>query len=104
MAAGSNSVTRHVEWLRGSGSVWRDGSLLGSSDYDLDVWQDFVITLDGQELPGQKELRTIRLSKHTLNTFKIALERATLTLRLEDGRQVAIIPDGSGFRAAGPLK
>ena len=102
--AGSSSVTRHVERLRGSGVVSRDGSPLGSTDYDLDVWQDVVITLDGQELAGQKELRTIRLSKHSFNTFKIALERATLTLRLEDGRQVAIVPDGSGFRAVGPLK
>jgi hypothetical protein len=80
--------------------VSRDGVPLGPVDYDLEVWQDFIIAMDQDDLPGAKE-STIRLSNHKIHLFTLRTDDATLTLNLDDGRQIDIIPAGTGFVSSG---
>jgi len=79
--------------------VSHDGVSLGAVDYDIEVWQDFIVTM-GQDVPGLKD-STIRLSNHKLNLFTISTDHATLTLDLDDGRQIDIVPAGNGFVSSG---
>jgi len=49
-----------------------------------------------------KEIR-LRLVRHTLDTFAVWQESATLTLQLEDGRRLEGFLNGDMFVASGQL-
>jgi len=91
---------RRVDRFRGTGLVSRDGVSLGAVDYDLEVWQDFIVAMGQDDLPGGKD-STIRLSNHRIDLFTLRTDDATLTLNLDDGRQIDIVPAGTGFVSSG---
>jgi hypothetical protein len=98
---------RRIERSAGTGVMSRDGAALVTVSYLLEMWQTFhfVRTFgpgSEQEIEGMKEIR-IHLVRHDLDTFKLWHERATLTLKLEDGRRLDGFLDGTSFIASGQL-
>ncbi len=98
---------RRIERTAGTGTVSRDGVELGTLSYLLEIWQTFHI-ISGlgpgpdEEVEGLKEIR-IQILRHDLDTFKLWRERATLNLRLEDGRRLEGFLNDDEFVASGQL-
>ena len=96
-----------VEQLSGRGIVFeKDGEELGEADYEIDVLQTIIDvgTKDDPdaELEGLKETGG-RFLDFDLTTAMI--EGKTLTLHLEDGRRLDIIPrDAKNFEGTVPLR
>ncbi len=96
-----------VERLSGRGIVFeKDGKKLGEADYEIDVLQTIIDvgTKDNPdaELEGLKETGG-RFLDFDLTTAMI--EGKTLTLHLEDGRRLDIIPlDAENFEGTAPLR
>lgn len=96
-----------VEQLSGRGIVFeKDGEELGEADYEIDVLQTIIDvgTKDDPdaELEGLKETGG-RFLDFDLTTAMI--EGKTLTLHLEDGRRLDIIPrDAKNFEGTDPLR
>lgn len=98
---------RRIERSAGTGVIARDGAALGTVSYLLEIWQTFHIVRTfgpgrAQEIEGMKEIR-IHFVRHQLDAFKLWHERGTLTLKLEDGRQLNGFLDGDSFIASGQL-
>ena len=98
---------RRMERAAGTGIVSRDGVQLGTMSYILEIWQTFHIIRGlgagpGEEVEGLKEIR-IQMLRHDLDTFKLWRERATLNLRLEDGRRLDGFLNDDEFVASGQL-
>ena len=96
-----------VEHLSGRGIVFeKDGEELGEADYEIDVLQTIIdVGTKGDpdaELEGLKETGG-RFLDFDLTTSMI--EGKTLTLHLEDGRRLDIIPhDAKNFEGTDPLR
>ncbi len=96
-----------VEHLSGRGIVFeKDGEELGEADYEIDVLQTIIDvgTKDDPdaELEGLKETGG-RFLDFDLTTAMI--EGKTLTVHLEDGRHLDIIPrDAENFAGTVPLR
>ena len=96
-----------VEHLSGHGIVFeKGGEELGEADYEIDVLQTIIDvgTKDDPdaELEGLKETGG-RFLDFDLTTAMI--EGKTLTLPLEDGRRLDIIPhDAKNFEGTDPLR
>ncbi len=96
-----------VERLSGRGIVFeKDGEELGEADYEIDVLQTIIDvgTKDDPdaELEGLKETGG-RFFDFDLTTAMI--EGKTLTLHLDDGRRLDIIPlDAENFEGTAPLR
>lgn len=98
---------RRIERTAGTGTVSRDGMQLGTMSYLLEIWQTFHIIRGlgpgpDEEVEGLKEIR-IQILRHDLDTFKLWRERATLNLRLEDGRRLDGFVNDDEFVASGQL-
>ena len=98
---------RRIERSAGTGTVSRDGIDLGTMSYVLEIWQTFHIirglgTRPDEEVEGLKEI-SIQILRHDLDTFKLWRERATLNLRLEDGRRLDGFLNDDEFVASGQL-
>lgn len=98
---------RRIERTAGAGTVSRDGMQLGTMSYLLEIWQTFHIIRGlgvgpDEEVEGLKEIR-IQILRHDLDTFKLWRERATLNLRLEDGRRLDGFVNDDEFVASGQL-
>jgi hypothetical protein len=98
---------RRVERCAGTGTVMREGVALGSATYVMEIWQTFHIQRTfgpgpEQEVAGMKEI-SITFINHQLDTFSLWQDRATLTLHLEDGRQLDGFLNGDEFVASGQL-
>ena len=98
---------RRVERSAGTGTVTRGGAVIGSVTYVMEIWQTFHIIRGlgpgpEEEVAGMKEIN-ITFINHTLDTFKLWQDRATLTLKLEDGRTLEGFLDGDSFVASGQL-
>jgi len=98
---------RRIERTAGRGTVSRAGAPLGTVSYLLEVWQTFHVVQGfgagpAQEIEGMKEIR-LRLVRHTLDTFALWQDSATLTLQLEDGRRLEGFLNGDMFVASGQL-
>lgn len=98
---------RRIERTAGTGTVLREGVPIGTASYVMEVWQTFhVISGLGpdpeEEVAGMKELN-IQFLRHDLDTFKLWHDRATLTLRLQDGRQLDGFINGEEFVASGQM-
>ena len=98
---------RRVERSAGTGTVTRNGVAMGNVTYVMEIWQTFHISRTfgpgpDQEIAGMKEI-SITFIKHTLDTFALRQDRATLTLKLEDGRTLEGFLDGDSFIASGQL-
>jgi hypothetical protein len=98
---------RRVERCAGTGTVTRDDARLGSVTYVMEIWQTFHIRRTfgpgpDQEVAGMKEIN-ITFINHQFDTFRLWQERATLTLKLEDGRSLEGFLDGDSFVASGQL-
>ncbi len=96
-----------VERLSGRGIVFeKDGKKLGEADYEIDVLQTIIDvgTRDDPdaELEGLKETGG-RFLDFDLTTAMI--EGKTLTLHLDDGRRLDIIPlDAENFEGTAPIR
>jgi hypothetical protein len=98
---------RRIERTAGTGTVSRDGVQLGTLSYLLEIWQTFhIIRCFGpgpdEEVAGLKDIR-LRILRHDLDTFKLRQDRATLNLRLEDGRRLEGFVSDNEFVASGQL-
>lgn len=98
---------RRIERNAGTGTMSRAGAPLGTVSYLLEVWQTYHIVKGfgagpAQEVEGMKEIR-LRLVRHTLDTFSLWQDSATLTLQLEDGRRLDGFLDGDMFIASSQL-
>jgi hypothetical protein len=98
---------RRIERSAGTGSMSRAGAPLGTVSYILEIWQTFHIVQgfgagSAQEMEGLKEIR-LRLMHHTLDTFALWQDSATLTLQLEDGRRLEGFLNGDMFVASGQM-
>ncbi len=95
-----------VEQLAGRGTIFeKDGEELGEADYEIDVLQAIIDvgTKDDPdaELEGLKETGGRFLD---LDLTTAMIEGKTLTLYLEDGRRLDIIPrDAENFEGTEPL-
>ncbi len=93
-----------VEHLSGRGIVFeKDGEELGEADYEIDVLQTIIDvgTTDDPdaELEGRKETGGLDFDLTTA-----MIDGKTLTLHLEDGRHLDIIPhDSENFEGTVPL-
>jgi hypothetical protein len=92
---------RLVGHIDGKGSLSRDGVDLGPAEYRGDVYQEFLIFGDGDEVPAQKEL-DIRVD-HRLDDFQLWQGQDTVRLHLEDGRYIDGSLDGARFIPGGQL-
>ena len=80
---------RRIDTLAGQGRVYRDQERIAEVFYTLEVFQDYVVTRGGQDLPGLKEIRG---SLQVVSGQQaLAFRDPTLTLELEDGRLLTII-------------
>ena len=75
--------------------------------YLLEIWQTFHIIrglglVPTRRVEGLKEIR-IPILRHDLDTFKLWRDRATLNLRLEDGRRLDGFLNDDEFVASGQL-
>lgn len=98
---------RRIERCAGTGTMSRAGASLGTASYLLEIWQTFHIVQGfgagpAEEVEGMKEIR-IRLVHHTLDTFALWQDSATLTLQLEDGRRLEGFLNADMFVASGQL-
>lgn len=98
---------RRVERCAGTGTITRDGVPMSNVTYVMEIWQTFhIIRTFGsgpdQEVAGMKEIN-ITFVNHQLDTFRLWQDRATLTLKLEDGRSLEGFLDGDSFVASGQL-
>ena len=99
--------SRRVERSAGVGTITRDGTILGTVSYVLEIWQTFHIVQTfgpspAQEIPGMQEIH-IQFVRHELDTFALWQQNATLTLQLQDGRRLDGFLDGNKFVASGQM-
>ena len=100
-------VQRRIERSAGTGTMSRAGAPLGTASYLLEIWQTFHIIQGlgpgpAEEIEGMKEIR-LRLVRHSLDSFGLWQDSATLTLQLEDGRRLDGFLNGDMFVASGQL-
>ncbi len=98
---------RRIERTTGTGTVSRYGVQLGTMSYVFETWQTFHISRTfgpgpDQELKGMKDIK-IQVLRQDLDTIKLWRDRATLNLRLEDGRRLDGFLNGGEFVASGQL-
>ncbi len=96
-----------VERLSGRGILFeKDGKKLGEADYEINV-QQTIIDVGTKDDPDA-ELWGLRNAEGRFLDFDLTtamLEGKTLTLHLEDGRRLDIIPrDAKNFEGTGPLR
>jgi hypothetical protein len=78
-----------------------NGAALGDADYRINVYQEFIVLHDGEELARMTDWN-VQLSGHSLDTFGLSQHSARLTLELEGGpRQVQGFLDGESARLVG---
>ncbi len=96
-----------VECLVGRGTIFeKDGQELGKADYEIDV-QQTIIDVGTKDDPDA-ELWGLRDAEGRFLDFDLTtamIEGKTLTLHLEDGRRLDIIPrDAKNFEGTVPLR
>ncbi len=96
-----------VERLVGRGTIFeKDGEGLGEADYEIDVLQTIIDV--GTEDDPDAELEGLKETGGRFRDFDLTtamIEGKTLTLYLEDGRRLDIIPrDAENFEGTGPLR
>ena len=102
--AASQTVERVGRWI-GTGSVSREGRTLCTARYVIDVYQEFLHVksqgADAEEtLEGVKSL-VVSLHGHQVDTLNV--HGQTVTLRLEDGRQLDGYLDYGVFTVTGEI-
>ncbi len=96
-----------VERLSGRGIVFeKDGKKLGEADYEIDVLQPIIDV--GTKDDPDAELWGLRNAEGRFLDFGLTtamLEGKTLTLHLDDGRRLDIIPlDAENFEGTPPVR
>ncbi len=96
-----------VERLSGRGIVFeKDGKKLGEADYEIDVQQPIIDV--GTKDDPDAEFWGLRNAEGRFLDFDLTtamIEGKTLTLHLEDGRRLDIIPrDAENFEGTVPLR
>ncbi len=94
-----------VERLSGRGIVFeKDGKKLGEANYEIDVLQP-IIDVRTKNSPDA-EMWGLRYAEGRFLDFDLTTAIGkTLTLHLDDGRRLDIIPrDAENFEGTGPLR
>jgi hypothetical protein len=107
MAMSERREKRRVECGAGTGTLSRAGVTLGTVSYLMEIWKTVHIVQGfgpgpAQEIDGLREIR-IRLVTRPKDTFRFSMDHDTLTLRLEDGRQLDGFLNGDAFIASSQL-
>ena len=93
-----------TERLAGTCRVYHDGETIGKAVYDIELLRETDVLQRAAADPRVDgyERYTVSLTNHQLSLDELKGE--TLTLHLQDGRQLKIIVGRGGFTATGRLK
>jgi hypothetical protein len=97
-------IRRRIHRLQGAGQVTTlDGTLLSAVTYDVDVYQNVIVTSRGDELAGTRSV-DIRLRGHRLDLMALVLLGEKVTLHLHDGSTLDMFYSANEFIAAGGIQ